>query len=541
MPETPTEPTSEPPTIAMCNEPLQENYELQLGGMSDSLAAVSLDVEHKAKSDSSAPGVPDSRSAIELNCSSPDSSDSSSEGESETFSSDGSNSSSPNSSSPNSLQTAFPDSNVLKTGDLFDDTSKENQNTQLSTAWDASFQSDSDVETVVLWNPAAKNDCDMVSVDDPKVGSNPQPSIPWDTSSQSDSDADTVISGKPTANDDADTVSPNNSGAGEFGAVSGDCIKGYPDVKKSAASDSSSDDGSDSSSQDCSDTFSPAGPRALSPTSSTSSQAALNVDDDDDDDDEPTHPKGSHNICAYASSVQDGRRIRTSCDRNDDTGNWHVEPDGFINEAKRAGGPYLCCFPVTMQRLKDNDPLVDILENCVFMRKIISTLTEHDIDPTSMKIRECQSKIDFFNLRPTFIISATRDTFDDSWILACRQIWRHFSDAGLGQVNVEISDPEIYTRSLWPIQRSDPVGSVHDELQRRMVAEINLTDICAIMTVHVGTTQKREKMPVAVLMLVRYQSNRDWRNTRDLIVNILDDLNLPMVGVLITKGQVLRG
>ncbi|OQE83427.1 hypothetical protein PENNAL_c0032G05952 [Penicillium nalgiovense] len=498
----------------MCNEPLQENYELQLGGMSDSLAAVSLDVEPKAKSYSSPPEVPDSRSAIELGCSSPDSSDSSSEGESDIFSSDGSNSSSPNSSSPNNLQTAA--------------------------VWDTSSQSDSDVETVILWNPAAKNDCDMVSVDDPKEDSTTQPSIPWDTSSQSGSDADTVIPGEPTAENDADTVSPNNSGSEEFGAVSGDCIQGYPDVKKSDASDSSSDDGSDSSSQDCSDTFSPAGPRSLSPTSSTSSQAALDIDDDDDDD-EPTRSKGSHNICAYASPVQDGRRIRTSCDSNDDIGIWHVEPDGFINEAKRVGGPYLCCFPVKMQKLKHDDPLVDILEDYVLLQKIISTLTEHDIHPISMKLRECQSKIDFFNLRPTFIVSATRDTFDDSWILACRQIWRHFSDADLGQVNVEISDPEIYARSLWPVQTSDPVWPVHDELQRRMIAEINLTDTCAIMTVHVGTTQKREKMPLAVLMVVRYQSNRDWRNTRDLIVNILDDLNLPMVGVVITKGQVLRG
>ncbi|OQE05543.1 hypothetical protein PENVUL_c023G08885 [Penicillium vulpinum] len=36
-------------------------------------------------------------------------------------------------------------------------------------------------------------------------------------------------------------------------------------------------------------------------------------------------------------------------------------------------------------------------------------------------------------------------------------------------------------------------------------------------------------------------STPDWRNTRDLIVNILDDLNLPMVGVVITKGKTLRG
>ncbi|KAJ5951698.1 uncharacterized protein N7479_010111 [Penicillium vulpinum] len=49
----------------------------------------------------------------------------------------------------------------------------------------------------------------------------------------------------------------------------------------------------------------------------------------------------------------------------------------------------------------------------------------------------------------------------------------------------------------------------------------------------VGMTQKKEKMPQA--------STPDWRNTRDLIVNILDDLNLPMVGVVITKGKTLRG
>jgi hypothetical protein len=39
-----TEPRSESPTIAMCNGPLQENYKLQLGDMSDSLAPVTVDV-----------------------------------------------------------------------------------------------------------------------------------------------------------------------------------------------------------------------------------------------------------------------------------------------------------------------------------------------------------------------------------------------------------------------------------------------------------------------------------------------------------------
>ncbi|KAF7522973.1 hypothetical protein PCG10_006931 [Penicillium crustosum] len=519
---------------------IRKNCELQPVTMSHSLTATSLDIEAKAKpSSSSSHGVSGTRSAIASDNSSPGNSDSSSDDGSDTFSSNGSDLSSPTSSSPITLNTTFPESNVLKISGLFDDYHKENPNTQPIAICDTSSLSNSDAETVILRNPAALNNSGAAPADNCNEISNSQSSATWDTSSQSESDAETVILCNAATNNHSDAVSAGNPGSDESGAVCGGFIQGDHDVEKNGTSGSASDKGSDSSSQNCSDTFSLVGPHPLSPTSSTtSSQASLDIDDDDDD--EVNYPKGSHKICAYASPVQDGRRIRTSCDSNDDTGIWHVEPDGFINESQRAGGPFLCSFPVKMQKLKPSDPLSDVLEDCVLVRKILATLAEHNVYPISMKLRECKHENDFFNWKPTLIFSAIRNTFDDSWILACRQVWKHFSDAGLAHLNIEISDPDVYTFFLRCLEKSDPLWPVSLELNQRIMATIDHTDMQLLSMPRVGMNQSEKTSP-AVLMTVRLRSNRDWRNTRDQIVEILDDFNLPTVEVIIMKGENSRG
>lgn len=527
----------------MHDKHLRKNCDLQPVTMSHSLTATSLHIEAKGKPNSSSSHasheVPGTRSAIASDNSSPDNSDPSSDDGSDTFSSNGSDSSSPNSSSPTSLNTTFPESNVLKTSGLFDDCPEENSNNQANTICDTSSGSDSDAETVILRNPAAPNDSGAVLADNSKESSDTQSSAIWDTSSQSGSDAETVILCNAAAMNGSGAVSTDNTGSEESGAVSGGFIQGDHDVEKTGTSDSASDNGSDSSCQNCSDTFSLFGPLPLSPASSTtSSQASLDIDDDDDD--EVNRPKGSHKTCAYASPVQDGRRIKTSCDSNDDTGIWHVEPDGFINEAQRAGGPFLCSFPVKMQKLKPSDPLSDVIEDCVLIRKILATLAKHDVYPISMKLRECEHENDLFNWKPTLIFSAIRNTFDDSWILACRQVWKHFSDAGLAHLNVEISDPDAYTFFVRCLEKSDPLWPVSLELKQIIMTTIDLTDMQLLSMPRVGMNQSEKTSP-AVLMAVRLRSNRDWRNTRDQIVEILDDFNLPMVEVIIMKGENSRG
>ncbi|KAJ5869171.1 hypothetical protein N7455_004112 [Penicillium solitum] len=462
--------------------------------MSHSLTATSLHIEAKGKPNSSSSHasheVPGTRSAIASDNSSTDNSDPSSDDGSDTFSSNGSDS-----------------GNVLKTSGLFDDCPEENSNNQANTICDTSSGSDSDAETVILRNPAAPNDSGAVLADNSKESSDTQSSAIWDTSSQSGSDAETVILCNAAAMNGSGAVSTDNTGSEESGAVSGGFIQGDHDVEKTGTSDSASDNGSDSSCQNCSDTFSLFGPLPLSPASSTtSSQASLDIDDDDDD--EVNRPKGSHKTCAYASPVQDGRRIKTSCDSNDDTGIWHVEPDGFINEAQRAGGPFLCSFPVKMQKLKPSDPLSDVIEDCVLIRKILATLAKHDVYPISMKLRECEHENDLFNWKPTLIFSAIRNTFDDSWILACRQVWKHFSDAGLAHLNVEISDPDAYTFFVRCLEKSDPLWPVSLELKQRIMTTIDLTDMQLLSMPRVGMNQSEKTSP-AVLMAVRLRSNRD--------------------------------
>lgn len=195
-----------------------------------------------------------------------------------------------------------------------------------------------------------------------------------------------------------------------------------------------------------------------------------------------------------------------------------------------------------MQKLNPNpsDPLSDVLEDCVLIRKILATLAKHDVYPISMKLRECEHENDFFNWKPTLIFSAIRNTFDDSWILACRQVWKHFSDAGLAHLNVEISDPDAYTFFVRCLEKSDPLWPVSLELKQRIMTTIDLTDMQLLSMPRVGMNQSEKTSP-AVLMAVRLRSNRDWRNTRDQIVEILDDFNLPMVEVIIMKGENSRG
>ncbi|KAJ5177386.1 uncharacterized protein N7500_000085 [Penicillium coprophilum] len=484
MSEATTGPRLEHSLPTMLKNPAEKEPELQPATLSQPTGATSLDHKARTNSASSSHEVLETRNAIVFDHCSSENFESAFEEGSDTFFSNGSSSSSPNSLSPDSLHTTFPESNMLKTSVLFDDSSEKKPSSQSVSISDTSSQSDSEAETVVLCNPAA--------------------------------------------NHDLDTVSPNNLVPEELSALSGNCTQENPNAKSRETPDSASDDDSD--------TFSPVGPRSLSSASSRSSQAPLDIDDD-----EPNISKGSHYICAYASPVQNGHRIRTSCDRNDDTGIWHVEPDGFINEARRAGGPYLCAFPVQMRKLKPEDPLRDLVEDCFILRKISSILEEHNIRPLYMRLRECQHTKDFFNFVPTLIFSAIRTTVDNSWILACRQIWKHFSDIGLGQVNIEISDLDVNTFFYRPMQESDPIWPVHGELKRKIMATVDLTDMTMLTAGPVGMSQDEEKLLRAVVMCVKYQSNRDWRNTRDQIVHILDEFNLPMVGVIIMKGENSRG
>jgi hypothetical protein len=208
-----------------------------------------------------------------------------------------------------------------------------------------------------------------------------------------------------------------------------------PSTISNTSSDDPHDDSSDSSSGDSSLTVSGSSSSAKSESSSIDSFGTSSQQDSESEEEE--QPRGSQNLAAYASPIRDGKRIRTSCDSVDDPGRCHVDPDGFINEKYRAGGPFLCSLPETILNLKGSSPLYTVLETISLHKMILSVLEEYRVNASSVTIKKCQYEFwPIIEPLPTLIITATRDTFSDAWVQACRKIWRHLSENQLGHINV---------------------------------------------------------------------------------------------------------
>ncbi|OQE05459.1 hypothetical protein PENVUL_c024G05521 [Penicillium vulpinum] len=344
-----------------------------------------------------------------------------------------------------------------------------------------------------------------------------------------DSDVQTVIFCGNTSENDSNTLHAPSSSQKDPSSISSTLSDDF--------SDNISDDSSvGSASADSDSCFS-----AKSESSSIDSFDTPSQHDSESEDDEA--PRGSQSGAAYASPLQDGRRIQTSCDSIHDMGRWHVDPDGFINEKYRAGGPYLCALPVTILNLKGSSPLWTVLETTSIYKMILSVLEQHKISASSTKIKKCENKHEP-EAQPmaTLIITATRDAFSDAWVQACREIWQNLFDNQLGHVNVEISNPIIHEPfRVLPMGPRDRIHSVQSAVIQRIEHEVDLTDCLHYGTMRIGTTQDTKNSEVVMFLKVDFKSKRDWRGPRDQILSILEEFKLPMVGVMIMKGRMWGG
>ncbi|KAF7525702.1 hypothetical protein PCG10_004693 [Penicillium crustosum] len=179
---------------------------------------------------------------------------------------------------------------------------------------------------IALSNPSSKENCEF------RTTTTSEKSTQYD--SDSDSDVQTVILCDDTSENDTNTLQNSSSSQKE------------PNTISNTSSDNSADDSSVGSSPWASDSSC----GAKSELSSIDSFDTSSRHDSESEEEEP--PKGSQMLAAYASPLRDGQRIRTSCDSIHDQGRWQVDPDGFINERYRAGGPFLCSLPETILDLK---------------------------------------------------------------------------------------------------------------------------------------------------------------------------------------------
>ncbi|KAJ5416201.1 hypothetical protein N7465_004896 [Penicillium sp. CMV-2018d] len=467
--------------------------------------------------------------------------------------------------------------------DLFSSPAQENLEAGISATWGMPAKydsdSDSDIQTVILCDNPSESDSPQISSSSQKdpsampdtssddssprgldissgaksetssidnLGTRPEspPSALFNTSAyencesktststdvptqyDSDSDVQTVILCDDTSENEANT--PQNSSSNQK----------EPNTISSTSSDDSPVDSPDDSSDGSSSWSSESSCGAKSESSSIDSFDRSSQHDSESEEEEP--PKGSQMLAAYASPLRDGQRVRTSCDSIYDPGRWLVDPDGFINEKYRAGGPFLCSLPETILNLKGSSPLMAVLENISLLKMIFSVLEEYQVNASSVKIKRCQYEL-WPILQPlaTLIITATRDTFSDNWVQACREIWRRLSEHELGHINVEISDPSLHSPfHFWPVEKKHPYFSKHRDVIERITNELHLTDLLSIAAFRIGTTSDVKDSEVFMFLEVDFKSEQDWRGPREQILSILEELKLPMVGVVIQKGKM---
>lgn len=251
---------------------------------------------------------------------------------------------------------------------------------------------------------------------------------------------------------------------------------------------------------------------------------------------------GSQSMAAYASPVQNGHRVRTSCDSHEDPGRWRVYPDGFINEVSRAGGPLLC--PLPYEEKKDfskwtKHPVFRVLATWPFIRFVTSVMTKYNINPTSMELHKyewCHNE----GLCTAFCLmfEAIRDSVDDAWLEASREIWKyiqdHFESESGKNVSVEFIDPRLryHPRRGYRDVSDLPLNDLSTEL----LGAIDTSEIINTRWCYLDMDPRKEDVK-AFCLLVDYRSSRDWRIPREQMVAVLDKHNLSQVAIFITKRK----
>lgn len=141
------------------------------------------------------------------------------------------------------------------------------------------------------------------------------------------------------------------------------------------------------------------------------------------------------------------------------------------------------------------------------------------------------------------ILAEKHDTTGDSWILACSELRELLLRQGLSSINVEIID----SRALWikvarPVEDSHPIFRRWDSIVSQILPHLGLEGWLALECSRWGYNFNiyDGNWPVTVLLTVPFETDQDWRPTREKIVNILNQFALPDVAVAILRGQIWR-
>ncbi|OJJ45986.1 hypothetical protein ASPZODRAFT_142623 [Penicilliopsis zonata CBS 506.65] len=238
-------------------------------------------------------------------------------------------------------------------------------------------------------------------------------------------------------------------------------------------------------------------------------------------------------------TAKNGRDRRTRGSSKDD----ESIVEEFIDEALRAGGPFLCPLPVTSRPLPDNMRHYKlIMDDDGFRTTVEGILAEHEIVASDYGV--VLRKADNFpedNPIVTFMVTAERKVVDDAWLHTCKKLRDLFVSNNFPDASVEIADKRAFLpRFMAPPFGSDKIFPVWDELLSLLLTSLDLTDIKTIACWRYGTSPLSEDNPPTILFTVDRNSVRKWKPLREKTVEIIDSYGIDDICIHVEKGNIIR-
>ncbi|KAG2421711.1 hypothetical protein HFD88_005687 [Aspergillus terreus] len=256
----------------------------------------------------------------------------------------------------------------------------------------------------------------------------------------------------------------------------------------------------------------------------------------------PSQPNsmGSDLELAYASpSGPDGRKRRYRGCSNDEAS---LTDDGFINEDLRVGGPHLCALPARYIPITKDHPLYSRLQDRdhEVWKRIVEILQSSRVALKSVDfgVRQYRWVPEAPETATAFII-ARRKTIDNGWLDTARTIRQYLVCQGLQEVCVELAgERALEAARVFPVLKNDTITTKWPTVQAQILGSIDLTDVFFVGCYRVGHNKEANDNPPTVLVLVNVHGTRDWKDVREAIVGILDQHELSMVAVEISKDRL---
>lgn len=234
----------------------------------------------------------------------------------------------------------------------------------------------------------------------------------------------------------------------------------------------------------------------------------------------------------------DGRQ-RTNRDSSDDEEclSW----DRFVNEDWRAGSPRLCTIPVRWQDITEEHPLyprhvpgrdLTLEISAILNRNKVATeliyfctrqsILEPDVEPI-----------------PTASVVAKKQNISEYWLSVSREILRFLHSKGIMDMSVEISDVRASEPDkCFPVVENDAIFPIWDQVLNTIFHSFDIQDWNSVGCYPIEKHEDWSRNPATVLVTVD-TSSRNWRLSREAIISILNDFNLPMVAVKIKRANVI--